>query len=163
GEAAIVYCISRKDTESLVDSLRRERIDALAYHAGLEPDRRRDVQDAFSEERLDVVVATVAFGMGIDRSDVRCVVHAAMPKSIDHYQQETGRAGRDGLEAECVLFYSAADVVRWRSLAERSAEEGAEEPDEVVAAAGAHLEAMRRYCAPGRCRHKTLSEHFGQA
>ena len=75
-------------------------------------------------EQLDVVVATVAFGMGIDRSDVRCVIHAAMPKSIEHYQQETGRAGRDGLEAECVLLYSAADVIRWESLIEQERRRG---------------------------------------
>ncbi len=162
GEAAIVYCISRKDTESIAETIRAAGIDARAYHAGLDPDTRRRVQDLFSEEKLGVVVATVAFGMGIDRSDVRCVVHAAMPKSIEHYQQETGRAGRDGLEAECVLLYSAADVVRWRSLAERSAAE-AENSAEIVAAAVSHLEEMRRFTAPGRCRHKTLSEHFGQA
>ena len=76
----------------------------------MEADERRRTQDEFAAESIDVVVATVAFGMGIDRSDVRCVIHAAMPKSIEHYQQETGRAGRDGLEAECVLLYSAADA-----------------------------------------------------
>ena len=81
---------------------------------GLPPRERRQTQELFSQELLEVVVATVAFGMGIDRSNVRSVVHAAMPKSIEHYQQETGRAGRDGLEAECILFYSAADVLKWR-------------------------------------------------
>ena len=94
---------------------------AAFYHAGMEADERRRTQDAFASEAIDVVAATVAFGMGIDRSDVRCVIHAAMPKSIEHYQQETGRAGRDGLEAECVLLYSAADVLRWESLIEKSA------------------------------------------
>lgn len=162
GEAAIVYCISRKDTESLAAAIRAKGIEARAYHAGLESDERRRVQDLFSEERMNVVVATVAFGMGIDRSDVRCVIHAAMPKSIEHYQQETGRAGRDGLEAECVLLHSGADAMKWQSLAERSAA-SAERPEEIAAAASAHLSEMRRYCAPGRCRHKTLSEYFGQA
>jgi len=161
-EAAIVYCISRRDTETLAEGIRRHGIDARAYHAGLDAEPRRHVQDLFSGEKLDVVVATVAFGMGIDRSNVRCVIHAAMPKSIEHYQQETGRAGRDGLEAECVLLYSAGDLLRWRSLARRSSAE-AERPEELVASAETHLEAMRRYCAPGRCRHASLSLHFGQA
>ena len=123
GQAAIVYCLSRNDTESMAEALKATGLRAACYHAGMEADARRQTQDAFSSETLDVVVATVAFGMGIDRSDVRCVIHAAMPKSIEHYQQETGRAGRDGLEAECVLLYSAADVLRWESLIEKSAAE----------------------------------------
>jgi len=161
GEAAIVYCISRKNTEALADFLQEHHIKAQAYHAGLAPDVRRRTQDAFAEERIDVVVATVAFGMGIDRSNVRCVIHAAMPKSIEHYQQETGRAGRDGLEAECALLYSAADVMRWQSLIRRSAEE-AEQPEEVIAAAQQLLEQMRAYCSRLECRHGFLSEHFEQ-
>ena len=108
----------------------------------MEADERRRTQDEFAAEAIDVVVATVAFGMGIDRSDVRCVIHAAMPKSIEHYQQETGRAGRDGLEAECVLLYSAADVMRWESLIEKSARD-AKEPAEVIAASRELLEHMR--------------------
>ena len=110
GAAAIVYCISRKDTEAMAEWLQANRLRAAFYHAGMEAEERRRTQDAFASEEIDVVAATVAFGMGIDRSDVRCVIHAAMPKSIEHYQQETGRAGRDGLEAECALLYSAADV-----------------------------------------------------
>ncbi|MFH1109973.1 MAG: DNA helicase RecQ [Planctomycetota bacterium] len=161
GEAAIVYCISRKDTEALADFLQEHHIKAQPYHAGLAPDLRRRTQDAFAEERIDVVVATVAFGMGIDRSNVRCVIHAASPKSIEHYQQETGRAGRDGLEAECALLYSAADVMRWESLIRRSAEE-AEQPEEVIAAAQQLLEQMRGYCSRLECRHRLLSEHFEQ-
>src|SRR5262249_2411475 len=119
GQAAIVYCLSRKDAEVMAATLRAHRVRAAHYHAGLGAEARRQTQDAFAAEQLDVVAATVAFGMGIDRSDVRCVVHATMPKSIEHYQQETGRAGRDGLEAECVLFYSAADVIRWESLIDK--------------------------------------------
>jgi ATP-dependent DNA helicase RecQ len=101
-QAAIVYCITRNDTESMATFLQANRLRAAFYHAGMEADERRRTQDAFASEEIDVVAATVAFGMGIDRSDVRCVIHAAMPKSIEHYQQETGRAGRDGLDAECV-------------------------------------------------------------
>jgi len=128
-QAAIVYCISRNDTESMAAFLQANRINAAFYHAGMEPDERRRTQDEFASEAIDVVAATVAFGMGIDRSDVRCVIHAAMPKSIEHYQQETGRAGRDGLEAECVLLYSAADVLRWESLIEKSAADAGGAPD----------------------------------
>ena len=95
-------------------------IRAAYDHAGLTQEQRRDAQEKFSSERCDLVIATVAFGMGIDRSNVRFVLHTAMPKSIEHYQQETGRAGRDGLEAECVLLYSGGDVVVWKTMLERS-------------------------------------------
>ena len=161
GDAAIVYCISRKDTEAMAESLQANGLRAAHYHAGMEADERRRTQDAFASEDIDVVAATVAFGMGIDRSDVRCVVHAAMPKSIEHYQQETGRAGRDGLEAECVLLYSAADVIRWESLIERSAAE-ASAPGEIISASRELLEHMRRLCTGVHCRHRKLSEYFGQ-
>ena len=161
GDAAIVYCISRKDTEAMAETLRANNVRAAHYHAGMEADERRRTQDAFASEDVDVVAATVAFGMGIDRSDVRCVIHAAMPKSIEHYQQETGRAGRDGLEAECVLLYSAADVIRWESLIEKSAAE-ASAPAEVINASRALLEHMRRLCTGVYCRHRKLSEYFGQ-
>jgi ATP-dependent DNA helicase RecQ len=161
GAAAIVYCISRRDTEAMAEVLQANRLRAAFYHAGMEADERRRTQDAFASEEIDVVAATVAFGMGIDRSDVRCVIHAAMPKSIEHYQQETGRAGRDGLEAECVLLYSAADVLRWESLIEKSAAD-ASAPGEVIAAARELLEHMRRFCTGVHCRHRRLSEYFGQ-
>jgi ATP-dependent DNA helicase RecQ len=161
GQAAIVYCISRNDTESMAAFLQANRLRAAFYHAGMEADERRRTQDDFASEAIDVVAATVAFGMGIDRSDVRCVIHAAMPKSIEHYQQETGRAGRDGLEAECVLLYSAADVLRWESLIEKSASE-AERAPEIFAASRDLLEHMRRLCSGVHCRHRKLSEYFGQ-
>ena len=161
-QAAIVYCISRKDTESMAAFLQANGLRAAFYHAGMEADERRRTQDAFASEAIDVVAATVAFGMGIDRSDVRCVIHAAMPKSVEHYQQETGRAGRDGLEAECVLLYSAADVLRWESLIEKSALD-AQERAGVIGAARALLDHMRRLCSGVHCRHRKLSEYFGQA
>jgi ATP-dependent DNA helicase RecQ len=162
GQASIVYCISRKETEGIAEYLKSKRVTAAFYHAGMTANDRRKTQDAFASEQLDVVVATVAFGMGIDRSDVRTVIHAGLPKSIEHYQQETGRAGRDGLEAECVLLYSAADVVKWSSLIEKAADD-ARAASGVVQAAELLLEHMRRYCTRVQCRHRQLSEYFGQA
>jgi len=161
-QAVIVYCISRRDTEAMAEWLVQNKIRAAHYHAGMESDDRRRTQDAFAEEKLDVIVATVAFGMGIDRGDVRSVIHAAMPKSLEHYQQETGRAGRDGLEAECVLFYSAADAIKWESLIDKGAENAAE-PAEVSKAGRRLLRQMQAYAGTGVCRHRAISEHFGQS
>ncbi|HZD41047.1 MAG TPA: RecQ family ATP-dependent DNA helicase, partial [Terriglobales bacterium] len=162
GEAGIVYALSRKRVEEITQKLCEQGVRADAYHAGLPAAHRGSVQERFLRDALQVVVATVAFGMGIDRSDVRCVIHAAMPKSIEHYQQETGRAGRDGLEAECVLLYSAADAMRWESLVERGATESAVAP-EIMAASRELLNHVRRLCSGVDCRHRKLSEYFGQA
>lgn len=161
-QAAIVYCLSRRDSEDMAEYLRSQRIRAAHYHAGMEADARRRTQDDFAAEKIDVVAATVAFGMGIDRSDVRCVIHAALPKSLEHYQQETGRAGRDGLEAECVLFYSYGDVARWESLIAKSAA-NSETPEAVTRAATQLLREIQRLCTACDCRHASISAYFGQA
>jgi ATP-dependent DNA helicase RecQ len=161
GEATIAYCITRRESEAIAGMLTSNGVRAAHYHAGLTPDERHRTQEAFADERLDVIVATVAFGMGIDRSNVRCVLHTALPKSIEHYQQETGRAGRDGLEAECVLLYSFADIMRWESLFAKSLE-NAEQPTDVLLAQRALLQELQRYCTLPQCRHKILSEYFGQ-
>ncbi len=158
GGGTIVYCLSRKDTEKIASELRQLGFDADAYHAGMDVSKRHTIEQAFSNETLDIVVATVAFGMGIDRSNVRLVVHASMPKSIEAYQQETGRAGRDGLDAECLLLYSPSDGGRWERLIERSAEESGTDPKPQIEL----VRDMRRFIASFSCRHAFLSEHFGQ-
>ena len=166
GEASIVYCLSRRETEDLAARLAAEGILAKPYHAGLDANQRHATQEAFARETIDVVVATVAFGMGIDRSNVRLVLHTSLPKSLEAYQQETGRAGRDGLAAECVLLYSSADVFSWESLVRKSIDESDLEPDEagqLLSSTVEHLHAMRRYAQAARCRHAALSEYFGQA
>ncbi|HEX6811282.1 MAG TPA: DNA helicase RecQ [Planctomycetota bacterium] len=160
--AAIVYCIARKDTEALASALQQRSIDARAYHAGLAAGERTRLSADFRAERVNVIVATVAFGMGIDRSDVRLVVHAGMPKSLEAYQQETGRAGRDGMPAECLLLYSAADAAKWRSVMERRTDEGEGNAD-ALAAQLQLLAQMQRFAGSARCRHRAISEYFGQA
>jgi ATP-dependent DNA helicase RecQ len=155
GEAGIIYCTSRREVDALAAWLTGTGIPALPYHAGLSDEERAANQDAFISERVDVVVATVAFGMGIDRSNVRFVVHAGAPRSLEHYQQESGRAGRDGLEAECVLIYSGADFMRWRTMLERN--------NELTDANTALLRQMERYASGVGCRHRHLSEYFGDS
>lgn len=170
GEAAIVYCPSRRETESIASFLASEGVRAKPYHAGLDGEVRARTQREFLEERLDTVVATVAFGMGIDRGDVRLVVHTACPRSIEHYQQEAGRAGRDGLEAECLLLHSPADRVRWERLLRGQGEEEPEDPadplgpgrrEETLAAQLELLADMQRLAGSLECRHRALVTHFG--
>jgi ATP-dependent DNA helicase RecQ len=160
-EAGIIYCFRRRDVDDLASALQTQGLSALPYHAGMSPEQRQATQEAFASEQCDVVVATIAFGMGIDRSNVRFVLHTALPKSLEHYQQETGRAGRDGLEAECVLLHSGGDFFSMKSLIEKSADEAGADPT-YRANALKHLEEMDRYGRGAVCRHRALVQYFGQ-
>ena len=151
-QSGIVYCISRKEVENVAATLNHNGYRALPYHAGLTSQQRSSNQDDFINDRTDIIVATVAFGMGIDKSNVRYVVHMGMPKSLEAYQQESGRAGRDGLQSDCTLLFSGADLMLWKKMAD-------------PAQPGSHelLEAMYSYCTRSTCRHRMLVEYFGQS
>ena len=155
GESGIIYCIRRKDVDNLFVNLSAKGYNVLPYHAGMADGDRKKNQELFINEKTDTIVATIAFGMGIDKSNVRYVIHTGMPKSLEHYQQETGRAGRDGLEAECCLFYSGGDYGTWKSLMR-------DMPPEAHKIAMVKLNGMYSYCTGGACRHKAILRYFGQ-
>jgi ATP-dependent DNA helicase RecQ len=156
GESGIVYCRSRKSVDSTAAWLRKQGVRALPYHAGLSDDERHQNQDAFARDEVDVIVATVAFGMGIDKSNVRFVVHRDMPKSIEAWCQEIGRAGRDGLRSDCVLMYSWADVIGYDHFLQdvEDAELRAETRRKTVE--------LFNLLERDACRHQALVRHFDE-
>jgi len=154
-ESGVIYCVTRKEVERVTTVLKTLGYSVAPYHAGLEDEERRKNQDAFIRDEVTTIVATVAFGMGIDKSNVRYVIHGGMPQSIEHYQQESGRAGRDSLEAECCLFYGGDDVITWKRIHEN-------DPPEQRKIALESLRMVQLYCEGTLCRHRALVRHFGQ-
>lgn len=152
-QSGIIYCLSRKSTEKLASTLQQKGYKAEAYHAGLSSEERNAIQDNFVNDRTPIIVATIAFGMGIDKSNVRWVIHYNMPKNIEGYYQEIGRSGRDGLAAHTILFYSFADVILLRKFAEGT---------ETEAYQLAKLERMQQFAEALSCRRKALLGYFGE-
>ena len=154
GQSAIVYCFSRKETVELAERLTAGGHPAVAYHAGLDADTRRLTQERFIDGEVPIVAATIAFGMGIDKPDIRLVVHYTLPKSIEGYYQETGRAGRDGLPSECVLFFNEGDRAKQEYFIQRMA-------GDARAMAERQLQYMVDYCRLTTCRRRYLLQYFG--
>lgn len=152
----IIYCFSRRETENLANLLQTNGIKALAYHAGLPRAERTQVQEKFGRDEISVITATIAFGMGIDKPDVRLIIHTTFPKTLEGYYQEIGRAGRDSLPSDCVLFYSYGDLRKHEFFLNQL-------PDPTVQAKERqHLEKILQFCQNRGCRWKALTEHFGE-
>ncbi len=154
-DSGIIYCLSRTSTERLAEDLKHDGFNAEAYHAGLEKNVRDERQDKFLKDDINIIVATIAFGMGINKSNVRFVIHVDLPKNIEGYYQETGRAGRDGLHSEAILFYGAGDVMKLKRFAEV---EGNEAQTKIMLK---KLDKISKFCEIKTCRRKYLLNYFG--
>lgn len=155
-DSGIIYCLSRNATERLAEDLKEDGFNAAAYHAGLDKTTRDERQDLFLKDDIRIIVATIAFGMGINKSNVRFVIHADLPKNIEGYYQETGRAGRDGLPSEALLFYGAGDVIKLKNFAQ------VEDNPEQTKILLDKLDKMVAFCETRQCRRKYLLNYFGE-
>lgn len=156
-QSGIIYCLSRKNTEEVAEGLRKLGLRAMHYHAGVDAQTRSEVQDAFIKDEIQVMVATIAFGMGIDKSNVRFVIHYSLPSNVESYYQEIGRAGRDSMKSDTLLFYSFGDIITRKEMIQKS-----ELPDEMKEVQFAKLDRMKQYAESEICRRRILLSYFNE-
>ena len=155
-ESVIIYCFSRKDSENIAERLRYKGFNALPYHAGLDNETKKHNQDLFIKDKVNIIVATIAFGMGINKPNVRLIVHHTFPKTLEGYYQEIGRAGRDGLSSDCILFYSRGDKRKHEFFIDKIEDEITKNN------ARAKLRHVMNYCEDNSCRRKQILKYFGE-
>ena len=156
GKSGIIYCMMRKTTEKIAEMLQANGFNALPYHAGLSGAVRRQTQDLFLRQDIDIIVATIAFGMGIDKPDIRFIIHYDMPKSLEAYYQETGRAGRDGGEGDCIAFYNEDDLIKFNKMEQNNRGVAEKEISDLI------MYETISYAESTICRRKSLLHYFGE-